>query len=98
MPRLSANTLKSAIDPESYYRTAFGWKGKPNAKGWILATCPFHADSDPSLAVNLQNGGFHCFGCGETGDIISFHSKLNHYSFKEAIDDLARRYLLDLGN
>ena len=94
MPRISAETLKAAIDPESFYRQQLTWKGKPNGKGWILAACPFHADSDPSLAVNLQNGGFRCFGCGEKGDLISFHAKLNHLAFRDAINDLARRYLL----
>ena len=97
MPRISAETVKSAIDPESFYRAALTWKGKPNGKGWILAVCPFHGDTDPSLAVNLQSGGFHCFGCGEKGDLISFHAKLNGLSFREAINDLARRYLLNLG-
>lgn len=95
MPRLSADTLKSAIDPESYYRTALpGLKGKPNAQGWILALCPFHEDSDPSMSLNLKQGGFHCFGCGEKGDLITFHAKLNGLSFREAINDLARRHLL----
>ncbi len=99
MLRLSPETLKAVIDPEGYYRqTLPALKGKPNSKGWILAICPFHADSDLSLAVNLHNGGFHCFGCGKKGGVISFHAKLNHLSFRDAIDDLARRYLLALEN
>ena len=98
MPRLSAETVKSAIAPESYYRSVLTWKGRSNGNGWVLAMCPFHADSDPSLSINLHHGGFHCFGCGEKGDLISFHGKLNHLSFRDAINDLARRYLLDLGN
>ena len=95
MPRLSAETLKSAIDAEAFYRAALpDLKGNPTANGWILAVCPFHADTNPSLAVNLKRGGFHCFGCGEKGDVISFHAKLNHLSLRDAIDDLGRRYLL----
>lgn len=96
MPRLSPETLKAAIDPEGFYRAALpNLKGKPNAQGWILALCPLHGDKDPSLSVNMISGGFHCFGCGEHGDIISFHSKLNRLSFREAVADLARRYLLE---
>lgn len=99
MPRLSADTLKAAMDPESYYRqTLLALKGKPTAQGWILAVCPLHGDSEPSLSVNLKHGGFHCFGCGEKGDLISFHAKLNRLSFRDAIDDLARRYLLTIGD
>ena len=89
MPRLSADTLKAAIDPEGVYRAAL-----PSLKGWILAVCPFHGDTDPSLSINLKHGGFHCFGCGEKGDLISFHAKLNRLSFRDAVADLARRYLL----
>lgn len=94
MSRLLADTLKVAIDPEGFYRAALSLKGKPNARGWILVVCPFHGDSVPSLSVNLKHGGFHCFGCGEKGDLISFHAKLNRLSFRDAVNDLARRYLL----
>jgi DNA primase len=95
MPRLSPDTLKAAIDPDGFYRSALpNLKGNPSAQGWILAVCPFHADSNPSLSVNLKHGGFHCFACGERGDLISFHAKLHRLSFPESIDDLARRYLL----
>lgn len=95
MPSLSLETLKAAIDPEGYYRqTLPALRGKPNAQGWILVVCPFHGDSDPSLSVNLKHGGFHCFGCNEKGDLISFHAKLHRLSFRDAVNDLARRYLL----
>lgn len=92
--RLSAETLKAAIDPELYYR-AMGveGKGKANGGGWILALCPLHGDSDPSLSINLKHGGFQCFGCGEKGDLIAFHAKLNHMTFQDAMTDLARRFL-----
>lgn len=98
MPRLSADTLKAAIDPEGYYRSVLTWKGKPTAQGWILVVCPLHGDTNPSLSVNLHHGGFHCFGCGEKGDLIKFHATLNRLSFCEAVADLARRYLLNLGD
>jgi len=99
MPRLSAATLKAAIDPEGFYRSALpDLKGKPTAQGWILAVCPFHGDTDPSLSINLKHGGFFCFGCGQKGDLISFHAKLNRLSFREAVNDLARRYLLTVEN
>lgn len=95
MMRLSADTVKAATNPADFYRAALpDMRGKPNAEGWILVTCPFHSDKEPSLSVNLKYGGFHCFGCGEKGDLISFHAKLNRLSFRDAVADLARRYLL----
>ena len=92
--RLSADTLKAGIDPELYYR-AMGveFKGKTNSNGWILALCPLHGDKDPSLSINLKHGGFKCFGCGEKGDLIAFHAKLNRMTFQDAMTDLARRFL-----
>lgn len=92
--RLSADTLKAALDPEQYYRSqGVEAKGKANSNGWILALCPLHGDKDPSLSINLKHGGFSCFGCGEKGDLISFHAKLNHMTFADAMNDLARRFL-----
>lgn len=41
-------------------------------------TCPFHEDSDPSLILNNKRNVFHCFGCGEKGDIITFIKKMEN--------------------
>ena len=38
-----------------------------------MAVCPFHDDRNPSMKVDKR---FHCFGCGEDGDVIDFTSKL----------------------
>ena len=55
--------------------------------------CPFHADSDPSLAVypavHPQEGRYYCFGCGEGGDVIDFVMEIEHLSFREAVSKLA---------
>ena len=51
--------------------------------------CPFHNEKTPSFAVNEDKGFYHCFGCGEHGDIISFVMKSENLEFKEAIKELA---------
>ncbi len=51
--------------------------------------CPFHNEKTASFSVNEEKGFFHCFGCGEHGDIISFTMKINNIDFKEAIAELA---------
>ncbi len=51
------------------------------------AKCPFHRDSDPSLTI--YDNGFHCFGCGEHGDIIDFVMKKEGIDFLRAIDMLS---------
>lgn len=51
--------------------------------------CPFHNEKTPSFSVNEEKGFYHCFGCGEHGDIISFVMKSNNVDFKDAITELA---------
>lgn len=53
--------------------------------------CPFHDERSPSFHVRPALGYFHCFGCGESGDAISFVQKMDHLSFTEAIERLASR-------
>jgi DNA primase len=52
--------------------------------------CPFHNEKTPSFSVNEDKGFYHCFGCGEHGDIISFTMKSNNMDFKSAIAELAQ--------
>ncbi len=51
--------------------------------------CPFHNEKTPSFSVNPEKGFYHCFGCGEHGDIISFTMKTGNMDFKAAISELA---------
>lgn len=51
--------------------------------------CPFHNEKTPSFSVNEEKGFYHCFGCGEHGDIISFTMKTGNMEFREAITELA---------
>lgn len=51
--------------------------------------CPFHNEKTPSFSVSEDKGFYHCFGCGEHGDIISFVMKSENLEFKEAIRELA---------
>ena len=39
--------------------------------------CPFHEDVNPSMIVNLKDGSWFCFGCGESGNAVKFVSLLN---------------------
>lgn len=51
--------------------------------------CPFHNEKTPSFSVNEEKGFYHCFGCGEHGDIISFTMKTNNMEFRDALRELA---------
>ena len=54
-----------------------------------MACCPFHEDKNPSMKVDQR---FHCFGCGEDGDVIDFTAKLFDLSPKEAAEKLAQDF------
>jgi DNA primase len=54
--------------------------------------CPFHSEKTPSFMVNEEKQIFHCFGCGEGGDVFTFLMKVGHYSFPQAVEELAKRY------
>ncbi|OBF35032.1 DNA primase [Mycolicibacterium peregrinum] len=53
--------------------------------------CPFHDEKSPSFHVRPNHGHFHCFGCGEGGDVYAFIQKIEHVSFVEAVELLADR-------
>lgn len=58
--------------------------------------CPFHAEKTPSFVVNPARHTFHCFGCGEGGDIFSFLTLYHRITFPEALKQLAARYQITL--
>ena len=53
--------------------------------------CPFHAEKSPSFNVNSQKQIFHCFGCGKSGDVITFIMETSGQSFIEVVRELAKR-------
>ncbi len=53
--------------------------------------CPFHAEKSPSFGINAELGVFHCFGCGKSGDAITFVREVEHLDFVGAVERLAAR-------
>lgn len=60
------------------------------------ALCCFHNEKTPSLTMTPSKGLYHCFGCKESGDIISFYKKTQNISTVEAIYKLAEDYGIDI--
>lgn len=58
--------------------------------------CPFHREKSPSFYVTPDKQIFHCFGCGEGGDVLGFIMKIENVNFKEAIEILAERANISL--
>ncbi|MFK5583794.1 DNA primase [Serinicoccus sp. LYQ131] len=57
--------------------------------GAMKGLCPFHDEKTPSFQIRPALGTYHCFGCGEGGDVISFLQEIDHLTFSEAVERLA---------
>ncbi|HAM25413.1 MAG TPA: DNA primase [Microbacteriaceae bacterium] len=64
--------------------------------GSLKGLCPFHDERSPSFHVRPQVGRYHCFGCGEDGDVFSFIQKMDHTTFTEAVERMAARIGFEL--
>ncbi|HVD98937.1 MAG TPA: DNA primase [Cytophagaceae bacterium] len=60
------------------------------------ACCPFHNEKSPSFAVNPAKGIFKCFGCGKSGDAITFVQQLEGLSYIEAMKYFAKKYGIEI--
>ncbi|MCS4484210.1 DNA primase [Gleimia sp. 6138-11-ORH1] len=69
---------------------------RPAGINTFKGLCPFHDENTPSFNVNTARGFWHCFGCGEGGDAISFLQKIDHLSFTDAVEHLAQKYGITL--
>ena len=58
--------------------------------------CPFHNEKTASFIVSPAKGIWHCFGCGEGGNMVSFLMKKEGKSYPEAIEWIARKYNIDI--
>ena len=59
--------------------------------GSLKGLCPFHDERSPSFHVRPQVGFYHCFGCGEGGDVYTFLQRMDHVTFAEAVERMAGR-------
>lgn len=84
---LSRVVLSDLISPY----TEFKGGGKQR-----MALCPFHQEKTPSFSVSDEKGLYHCFGCGASGNAITFLMEYRKMSFPEAIGELAEQVGVDI--
>ena len=77
-----SNIFEVVSDYVSLKKTGKNYKG----------LCPFHSEKTPSFMVNEEKQIYHCFGCGEGGDVFTFLMKVGHFTFPQALEELAKRY------
>ena len=54
--------------------------------------CPFHKEKSPSFSVHVGKQFYHCFGCGESGDVFKFIQKIENITFGESIRLIAQKF------
>eukprot|EP00903_Cladosiphon_okamuranus_P011616 g10926.t1 len=69
---------------------------QPAGRG-MVGCCPFHEDRNPSFSVDESRGSYHCFGCGASGDVITFKMQIDGLGFREVVRELAEEAGVPLG-
>ena len=80
--RRAADVVRVIAEVVALKKMGTSWKG----------LCPFHQEKTPSFNVRSEPPVFHCFGCGEGGDVFKFVMLHERVSFPEAVESLARRF------
>ena len=62
----------------------------------FMARCPLHGERTPSLSISPEKGVYYCFGCGRSGDAITFLQEIDSLDFAGAVESLAGRYGIQL--
>lgn len=88
-----AGQLKSRIDITDVVQ---GYVELRPAGANLKGLCPLHREKTPSFTVSPAKQIFHCFGCGEGGDVIKFIEKVEHTSWMDALRFLAEKYRVPL--
>jgi len=86
LEEFSKDEVKSRVDIVALF-ASFGVKLEKKGSSW-MGSCPFHEDKSPSLSVDQSKGLYHCFGCGESGDVFNLVMRFQTLSFPEALDFL----------
>ncbi len=92
MARIRAQDVQYVIDNTNIADVIGEYVQLKNAGGGQRkGLCPFHDEKTPSFHVTPAKGFFHCFGCQEGGNVVTFLTKLEHLTFVEVVEKLASR-------
>ncbi|MFA7550745.1 MAG: DNA primase [Sedimentibacter sp.] len=89
--RLDSDVIQRILDQNNIVDIIEEYLPLKKAGANYSTNCPFHKEKTPSFIVSPDKQMFHCFGCGESGDSISFLTKYKNYTFVEAAEYLANR-------
>jgi DNA primase len=90
------DSLIEAVRNQARITDLFPFSELRRSGSGYLATCPWHQDRRPSLTVNPERNRVHCFVCNKGADPIAWLEDRQGLSFREAVEELARRYAIPL--
>ncbi len=91
MPLYPEYLIREVADKNDIRDVVSQYVNLKKAGSSYVGLCPFHNEKTPSFSVSPQKGIFHCFGCGEGGNVIHFLMKIENMPFVEAVEKLAER-------
>lgn len=91
MGQIPRETVERIIDENDIVEVIGGYFPLKRGGSNFKALCPFHTEKSPSFNVNPHRQTFHCFGCGEGGDVIKFVMKYENIPFPDAARKLGDR-------
>ena len=96
MARIKEASVREAVEAADMIEVVSGRTQLRKQGARYVGRCPFHEERTPSLSVNPQDKLYHCFGCGEGGDVITFVEKTEQLDFAAAVEWLAERFRVTL--
>jgi DNA primase len=92
MARIRAEDIDALRESADVIEVISGYSALKRAgTNTFKGLCPFHAEKSPSFSVDAVKGLWHCFGCGEGGDVYHFVQRAENLPFPEAVEWLARK-------
>lgn len=91
MPRYSEEIIQQVIEANDIVDIISTYVQLKKSGHSFMGRCPFHSERTPSFSVSPDKQLYHCFGCGASGNVISFVMDIENMTFPEALEWLAER-------
>jgi len=96
MARISQKTIEQIQDAADILDVVGEYVSLQPAGKNHKGLCPFHNEKTPSFFVSKERNLFHCFGCGEKGNAITFIQRFKNLSYVESLEFLADKYHIEI--
>lgn len=96
MQKISAGTIDSVMELTDMKALVENYTHLEMRGGKWWGCCPFHGEKTPSFNIDTERKMYYCFGCGKGGNLLTFVKEMEHLSFTEAIEFLAKKQGIEI--